>query len=208
MAWNGLKTWLCVYQQKQSLREKCLYLESFWSVYSRNRTEYRETLRSSPCSIRLRKNVDQNNSEYGHFLRSECNKIRHFSRVTKSRIFKNLNLRRKADRNFCDNLLKGHFRHLKFYSNLPSWLVRSCGHMSAFWKTKSWSSHFWDGHPFRFCYVGVHRQRRLKSTKAGISTQFKTLTDPETKNLVCFLWKKFNMRKFCSLKAKGFWFTN
>ena len=45
------------------------------------------------------------------------------SYVTKSRIFKNLILRRKADRNFRDNLLKKHFRQLKFYSNPPSWLA-------------------------------------------------------------------------------------
>ena len=49
-----------------------------------------------------------------------CKKIfgpstRHFSQVTKSRIFKNLNLRRKADCNFRGNLLEKHFRHLKLY---------------------------------------------------------------------------------------------
>ena len=46
--------------------------------------------------------------------------IRHFIHVTKSRIFKGLNLRKKADRNFRDNFLKNHFRHLKLYSNRPS----------------------------------------------------------------------------------------
>ena len=46
--------------------------------------------------------------------------IRHFSHVTKSRIFKNLNFRKKADRNFCRTFLKHHFRHLKLYSNSPS----------------------------------------------------------------------------------------
>ena len=45
---------------------------------------------------------------------------RHFSHVTKSRIFKNLNLREKADRNFCRTFLKNRFRHLKLYSNPPS----------------------------------------------------------------------------------------
>ena len=80
---------------------------------------------------------------------------RHFSHVTKSRVFKNLNLRRKADRNFRGNMLKNHFRQLKFYSNLPSWLASNLCHMSAFWKTKGWSSNFWEGQPFRFCDMGV-----------------------------------------------------
>ena len=46
--------------------------------------------------------------------------IMHFSHVTKSRIFKNLNLRKKADRNFRGIFLKERFRHLKLYSNPPS----------------------------------------------------------------------------------------
>ena len=35
------------------------------------RTEYGEVLRISPYSVQMRENVDQNNSEYGHFLRSD-----------------------------------------------------------------------------------------------------------------------------------------
>ena len=61
---------------------------------------------------------------------------RHFSHATKSRIFKNLNLRKKADLNFRGKFLKNHFRHLKLYSNPPSWLARSRCHMGTFWKTK------------------------------------------------------------------------
>ena len=95
---------------------------------------------------------------------------RHFSHVTKSRIFKNLNLRKKADRHFHGNFLKNYFRHLKLYSNPPSWLARSRCHMGTFWKKKDWSSHFWEGQPFRFWYVEVHLQRRFKSTKTGISS--------------------------------------
>ena len=45
-----------------ALREKCPYSELFLSAFSRIRTEYGE-IRS--------KNADQNNSEYGDFLRSE-----------------------------------------------------------------------------------------------------------------------------------------
>ena len=44
-----------------ALHEKCPYSELFWSAFSRIWTEYREI---------LRKNADQNNSEYEHFLRS------------------------------------------------------------------------------------------------------------------------------------------
>ena len=45
------------------LREKCLYSELFWSVFSRIRTEYGE--------VRMRENTDQNKSEYWHFLRND-----------------------------------------------------------------------------------------------------------------------------------------
>ena len=41
------------YSWSNSLPEKCPYSELFWSTFSR-----------------IRENVDQNNSEYGHFLRS------------------------------------------------------------------------------------------------------------------------------------------
>ena len=105
-----------------------------------------------------------------NFLTNLPSVSRHFSHVTKSRIFKNLNLREKADRNFRRTFLKNRFRHLKLYSNPPSWLARGCCHMGTFWKTKDWSSHFWEGQPFRFWYVECHRQRRLKSTKTGISS--------------------------------------
>ena len=37
-----------------TLREKCLYLEFFWSVFSNIRTEYRKMLCISPYSVRMR----------------------------------------------------------------------------------------------------------------------------------------------------------
>ena len=52
--------------------QECPYSELFWSAFSRIWTEYGEILRISPYSVRMRENVDQNNSEYGHFLRSAC----------------------------------------------------------------------------------------------------------------------------------------
>ena len=60
------KKLLCV---SLSLRTKCPYLELFWSIFSRIRSEYGEILCISPCSVRMRRNADQNNSEYGYFLR-------------------------------------------------------------------------------------------------------------------------------------------
>ena len=53
-----------------TLCEKCPYSEISWSVISRIRAEYGETLRISPYSVWMRENADQNNFEYGQFLRS------------------------------------------------------------------------------------------------------------------------------------------
>ena len=51
-------------------RKKCPHLELFWSVFSRTRNEY-SVLCISPYLVRMRENTDQNNSEYGHYSRSE-----------------------------------------------------------------------------------------------------------------------------------------
>ena len=53
-----------------SLREKCPYSEFFWSKFSCIWTEYGEIIRTSPYSVRMRENMDQKNSEYGHFSRN------------------------------------------------------------------------------------------------------------------------------------------
>ena len=53
-----------------SLREKCPHSEFFWSVFSRIWIEYGEIRSISPYSVRMRENMDQEKSEYGHFLRS------------------------------------------------------------------------------------------------------------------------------------------
>ena len=45
--------------------EECSYSEFFWSVFSRIWTEY------ALYSVRMWENMDQKNSEYGHFSRSE-----------------------------------------------------------------------------------------------------------------------------------------
>ena len=49
----------------------CLYLELFWSIFPRIWTEYAEIRSTSPYSVEMRENTDQNNSEYGHISRSD-----------------------------------------------------------------------------------------------------------------------------------------
>ena len=56
---------------RNAMREKGLYSELFWSAFPHIRTEYGEILRISPCSVQMRENTDQNNSEYGQLLRSD-----------------------------------------------------------------------------------------------------------------------------------------
>ena len=58
------------YDDTFALREKRPYSELFWSAFSRIQNEYGEILSISLFSVRLRENVDQNNYEYGHSLRS------------------------------------------------------------------------------------------------------------------------------------------
>ena len=56
-----------------SLRKKCPYLELFWSVSFPHFPAFGLNTESSvfrPTAGKCGKNADQNNSEYGHFLRS------------------------------------------------------------------------------------------------------------------------------------------
>ena len=54
-----------------SLREKCPYLEFFWSIFPRILTEYGEIRNISPYLVRMRENTGQKNSKYGYFSRSD-----------------------------------------------------------------------------------------------------------------------------------------
>ena len=63
--------WVGVHLVEESVRENCVYLELFWSAFSRIRTEYGEILRISPYSVQMREKADQNNYKYGHFSSSE-----------------------------------------------------------------------------------------------------------------------------------------
>ena len=55
-----------------SLHKRCLYSELSWSAFFRIRTEYGKMQSTSPYSFQMRENANQNNAEYGHFLRSVC----------------------------------------------------------------------------------------------------------------------------------------
>ena len=58
--------------RKSSLREKCPYLELFWSAFRRIGTKYGEIPRISPYSVRMLEKTVRNYYEYGHFLLSVC----------------------------------------------------------------------------------------------------------------------------------------
>ena len=58
-------------------RKKYPYSDFFWSVFSRNRTEYGDILPISSYSVQIRKNTDQKNSEYGHVSRNDCHWVCH-----------------------------------------------------------------------------------------------------------------------------------
>ena len=62
--------WGCFFPVSHCVK-KCLYSELFWFVFSRIRTENGEIRCISLYSVRMWEDIDQNNSEYGHFLRSE-----------------------------------------------------------------------------------------------------------------------------------------
>ena len=56
--------------RKCAMRERYPYLELLWSAFPCIWTEYREIWSISTYSTGMSENVDQNNSEHGHFLNS------------------------------------------------------------------------------------------------------------------------------------------
>ena len=75
---------------KRALREKCPYLEFFWSIFSCIWTEYRKTFCTFPYSVQIRENTYKKNPNTDIFhtvvirqklnylasiLNCECNKI-------------------------------------------------------------------------------------------------------------------------------------
>ena len=55
----------------QTLPEKCLNKEFFWSVVSHIWTEYKDLLHKSLYLVQMGENTDQKNFAFGHFSRSE-----------------------------------------------------------------------------------------------------------------------------------------
>ena len=77
---------------------------------SRVRTEYRELLRIlciSPYSVRMWKNTDQKNSEYGHFLRTE-----NLLRESNTSKFSEITLTYECKTNTLEYNLEGSSQHL------------------------------------------------------------------------------------------------
>ena len=62
-----------------SLCKNCPYSELFSSIFSHTRTEYGEIWSISLYLVQIQKNADQNNSEYGHFLRRDS--LLHIGRI-------------------------------------------------------------------------------------------------------------------------------
>ena len=55
------------YLYPELLREKCLYLEFFLSVFSRIQNQYEEIRSISPYSVRMRENTDQKTPNMDNF---------------------------------------------------------------------------------------------------------------------------------------------
>ena len=65
----------------QTLHEKCPYSELFWSFFAHFPAfGMNISLNAGKC----RKNADQNNPEYGHFLHSDIQIISNFSKLLSS----------------------------------------------------------------------------------------------------------------------------
>ena len=127
---------------------------------------------------------------------------RYFSHMTKSRIFKSLNLRRKADRSLCHNLLEKHFRHLKLYSNPQADWPKVLVIWVLFERQKVDEVYIFE----RASLSGFASWKFTMKEKQVFL--LKTLACPETKNLVYFLRENVYIRKLRSVKAKGFLFKN
>ena len=121
---------------------------------------------------------------------------RHFSQCTKKCIFKNFNLRKKADRNFRGNILKNHFEHLTLYSYTPGWLARSRCHMGTFWKANDWSSSFWESQLFRFDTWKFNGKEDLNPGKQTFVLNLRFLPSQKSKVWFIFDGKKSLNKKF------------
>ena len=90
-----------------TLLEKFPYSELFWSTFSRIRTEYGEILCISPYLVRMRENTDQNNSEYGHFLRSANEKnFNNYNANINGNVYKKLSPEQQSENINLDGISK------------------------------------------------------------------------------------------------------
>ena len=58
--------------ERKSLRRKCPYSDFFWSAFSCIRAQYGDLQSKSRCSVQMRQNTNQENSENEHFSLSDC----------------------------------------------------------------------------------------------------------------------------------------
>ena len=94
-----------------------------------------EKLRTSPHSVQMLENTDQNNSEYGHFLRSYIS-LRHLLKGTCT--FSNINIRRKKIGLSVSSTILTKFKFYlgcKIYINMwryilacQGFILKSCSH--------------------------------------------------------------------------------
>ena len=82
---------------------KCPYLGFFWSLFSHIRTEYGYLQSKYPCLVRMRENTQQKNSQYRHFLHSDC--IKHGSEKSRILIYFTQGTRRQMFQNTSGRLL-------------------------------------------------------------------------------------------------------
>ena len=110
-----------------TLHKKFSYCELFWSVFSRIQTEY---------SARVREDIDQNNSEYGHFSRS----VRHQFDI--QQCYMNILCTFDFIHVFTESIVftaqKMKFYIKDFFSKCDQ--IRSFGHI--YWRNPSWKTSF------------------------------------------------------------------
>ena len=64
---DSIKKWNDLY----ALCKKCPHSDFYWSVFDHIRTDYGDIRCLSLYSVRMRKSMEQKNSKYGHFSRSD-----------------------------------------------------------------------------------------------------------------------------------------
>ena len=114
---DSIKKWNDLY----ALCKKCPHSDFYWSVFDHIRTDYGDIRCVSLYSVRMRKSMEQKNSKYGHFSRSDylCFKILKYTKLKFE--FTNLKVTGGKERNrFCAIIKK--IKFLNFYNRtLQQW---------------------------------------------------------------------------------------